>query len=251
MLKYRLWRLRQSFQSSSEKTLESKRVSIAVEHQSTRIINAIGYVILFLILLEYGFLVASSQIFQPSWAYNTAGQLIEQVWGLLLGFLLIFYRRDQDLIKPKEFKLLSFLSWFVLIVGISYFLVTPVIIGNAFRLHRGGKAQIVSQADLQNSQVQQYSQQLKQATPEQLNILLQEYQDAGNSDIASAQQLKPKLIDEAKQKQAKVKKELTSKFNRQTMTLVKTTVKWSIGAIVSGMCFVFVWKCTEWTRVRY
>lgn len=251
MLKYRLWRLRKSIQASSQTTLKFKRINIAVEQDSTHIINLVGYIILFLTLLDYGFLLASSQVFDPSWAYNTSGSLVENVWGFLLGFLLIFYRRDQDVIKPIEFKFLSFLSWFILLIGISYFLIVPVILGNSFRLHRANSAQVTSQVSLQNSQVEQYAQQLQQATPEQLNILLQRYQQTGDATAASAPQLKASLIDLVKQQQSAAKQELQTQLTQQKKSLLKTTTKWSIGAIVSGVCFILIWKHTKWTRMGY
>ena len=251
MLKYRLWRLRKSIQVNSRTTLNSKRINIAVEQKSTRIVNLVGYAILLLALLDYGFLLASFQIFDPTWAYNTAGRLVENVWGLLLGFLLIFYRRDQDVIKPIEFKFLSFLSWFILLIGISYFLIVPVILGNSFRLHRVNKAQVTSQVNLQNSQVEQYAQQIEQATPEQLNTLLQRYQQTGDATVASAPQLKTSLVNLAKQEQSKAKQELQTKLTQQKKSLLKSTTKWSIGAIISGVCFVLIWKHTKWTRMGY
>ncbi len=248
MLKYRLRRLRKSLQSNSRSDLSHKRINIIVEQRSTHIINLVGYVMLFLVLLDYGFLLASKQVFEPIFAYNTGGNLVENVWGLFLGFLLIFYRRDQDLIKPTEFRLLSFLSWFVLVIGISYFLIIPIIVGNAVRIHRVEQAQMMNQVDVQNSQVQQYSQQLNQAGPEQLDNLLQNYQQTTDIKVTSVQQLKSNLIDQAKQKQAAAKQELLTKFSQQKASLFKTTVKWSIGAIISGVCFILIWKHTNWTR---
>ena len=250
MLKYHLWKLRRSFQSTSRSTIEFRRVNIAVEQQSTRIINTTGYVILFLILLDYSFLLSSFQIFDPNWAFNTAGTITEQVWRFLLGFLFVFYRRDQDLVEPKESKLLYCLSWCALMIGIIYFLITPIIIGNAIRLDHKSQAEIVSQLNVQNNQVKQYSRQLEQATSEQLNNLFKNYQDASNKNVASMQQLKTTLIDEAKQQQAIVKQQLQTKLNQNKITLIKTSVKRSIGAVISGMCFIFVWKWTAWTRLK-
>ena len=250
MLKHRLRRLRKSFQSNSRSDLSHKRINIAVEQRSTRVINLVGYVMLFLVLLDDGFLLASKQVFEPGFAYNTGGNLVENVWGLLLGFLLIFYRRDQDLIKPIEFRLLSFLSWFVLVIGISYFLIIPIIVGNAVRIHRVEQAQMMNQVNVQNSQVQQYSQQLNQASPEQLDNLLQNYQQTTNIKVTSIQQLESNLIEQAKQKQAAAKQELLTKFSQQKASLFKTTVKWSIGAIISGVCFILIWRHTNWTRAR-
>ncbi|MCC0179386.1 hypothetical protein I4641_20710 [Waterburya agarophytonicola K14] len=252
MLKFRLWQLRKSIQSNSQTSLSSKRVNIAVEQKSTRIINLAGYVILFLVLLDRLFLLSSSQFFDPNWAYNTAGNLVDNVWGLLLGTLLIFYRRDQDLIKPIEYKFLSFLSWFILIIGISYFLITPIILGNAFRIYRTGQTQVISQVDLQKTQIQDYTQKLEGATPEQLNALLQNYQQQNSrAEVKTTEQLKIALVNQAKQTQLRNQTQLETTFNQQTKALIKSTTKWLIGAIISGVFFVLTWRYTAWTRVGY
>ena len=90
-------------------------------------------------------LLISPQIFEPNWTYNTAGKLVENVWGFLLCLSFIFYRRDQNIVKPKESFFLKIISWLILLIGISYFLITPVIVGNGFRIYRNSQAQTIAQ----------------------------------------------------------------------------------------------------------
>ena len=237
-------------QSSTPK--EPKLVNKNAEDKSTKIINLVGYILLLLAILDYAFLLLSANFFDASWAYNMAGNLVENVWAFLLGFLLIFYRRDQGIIRPKEFTFLSILSWFALMIGIGYFLITPVIIGNAFRINRSQQAQVTIRIKQQESQVQQYSQQLNEVSPEQLNNLWQNYQQqASKQDIASVEQFKENLLTEVKQKQETAKQQLQSRSSQQKLNLLKTTLKWSIGAIVSGISFILIWQYTKWTRAGY
>ena len=231
---------------------EPKLVNKNAEEKSSRIINLVGYVLLLLVTLDYAFLLISANFFEASWAYNMAGNLVENVWAFLLGFLLIFYRRDQGIIRPKEFTFLSILSWFALMIGIGYFLITPVIIGNAFRINRGQQAQVIMQIKQQESQVQQYNQQLNKVSPEQLNNLWQNYQQqTPEQNIASVEQFKENLLTEVKQKQETAKQQLQSRSSQQKLNLLKNTVKWSIGAIISGISFVLIWRYTKWTRAGY
>ncbi|WP_319421132.1 HpsJ-like protein, cyanoexosortase A-associated [Pleurocapsa sp. FMAR1] len=252
MLKYRLWRIKQSFVARTKTTLEYKRLNIQVERNSTKIINTVGYVIFAVVLLDYAFLLASAQFSDSDWVHSTAGGLVENGWGLLLGFLFIFYRRDQDIVKPKEFFLLKLISWLALVIGISYFLVAPLIIGNAFRINRNSKAQMIAQIDAANTQVEQYSTQLEKATPEQLASVLKNYQsNSPELEITNRQQLKENLLTQVQQKQNQAKKELQTQFTLQKKKLFKITVKWSMTAIMTGMCFILIWKYTTWARVGY
>ena len=252
MLKYHLRRLKQNFRKKPEKTPNLKRINEVVEQKSSQIINLVGYVLLFLAFLDYAILLFSANLFEPTWAYNTAGNLVENVWAFLLGFLLIFYRRDQDLIQPREFTFLSFLSWLALIIGIGYFLITPMIIGHSFRINRSQQAQVAIRIDQQKSQVEQYSQQLDGASQEQLNNLFQNYKKrAPDGEIDSPQQFKENLLTEIKQQQKTAQQKLQTRFSKQKGSLLKTTVKWSIGAIISGISFILIWRYTKWTRSGY
>ena len=251
MLKRRIRRIKKNFKPKTKATLQHRKLNITIERRSTRIINLVGYVILFLVLLDYGFLLISSQIFDPTWAYNTAGRLVENVWGILLALILVFYRRDQDIIKPKESFLLKLTSWLTLAVGIGYFLIAPIILGNGLRIHRGNYSQFVSQVDLQKTQVQQYSQQLQQANEGQLRSLLQRYtvgQNTSGITANSAEQIKSNILAEVEKQQVQAREQLQQEFNSKKTSLLGTTVKWSIGAIISGVCLVLIWRHTQWAR---
>ena len=252
MLKYRLWRIKKSFTSSSKQDLEYKRLSIQVEHQSTKIVNLVGYIVLTVVLINYAFLLVSPQLSNSNWVHSTAGNLIESGWGILLGFLFIFYRRDQDIVKPKEILFLKLISWLALLIGIGYFLLAPLIIGNAFRIHRASEAQVVSQVDAANSQVKLYSQQLDKATDRQLAAVLKNYRSkAPELKINSEQQLKETLSKQVKEKQQQTEKTLRKNLKMQQKGLFKTTAKWSMIATLTGMCLMLIWKYTAWARAKY
>jgi len=252
MLKYNLRRIKIFFRSKSSKTPKTaKLVNKNVEEKATKIINLVGYIILLLTLLDYVFLLFPFQLFEPNWAYNISGNLVENVWAFLLGFLLIFYRRDQELIRPREFTLLSLLSWLTLVIGIGYFLITPVIIGNAFRINRSQQAQAITRIKQQDFQAKQYSQQLNKASLEQINNLFQNYQKQNpEPKVTSAQQLKASLLTEVKQKQKIARRKLETQSSKKKNNLLKNTLKWSIGAIISGISFILIWKYTKWTRAE-
>lgn len=250
MIKFYWWRFRQNFKIKPKEEPVSKQVNAIVEQQSTKIINIVGYIILFLTLLDYVILFFDSELFNPIWGWEAAGKLVETAWGSLLGFLLIFYRRDRDFIKPKELTFLALLSWLALFMGILYFAIAPTIIGNAFRINRTQQAQITAQIDRQKEQVQQYTQQLDLAGEAQLNNLLQAYQQqAPELASTSSSQLKENLLTQARQQQQQNQKQLVNSFSKHQKKLVKTTLKWIIGAVVCGMTFILIWINTQWTRI--
>ena len=232
------------------KVKKTTTVNLIVEQNSSKIINSVGYAILFFTLLDYAFLFSYSNFFNPVWGWENAGRLVETSWAPLLGFLLIFYRRDQDEIKSGELSFLSFLSWLALFLAIVYFAIAPILIGNGFRIHRIHKAQLINQINQQKAQVQQYNQQLNQATNEKLNILLQNYRkQAPNTTIVSGQELKENIFTEIQEKQKTAQAQLQNGFNEKEQNLIKKTLKWLIGTIVSGLSFILIWNYTQWARV--
>ncbi|WP_036477432.1 HpsJ family protein [Myxosarcina sp. GI1] len=250
MLKFYWWRFRQHLKLKPQQVSSPKQVNAVVEQQSTKIINLVGYIILGLMLLDYITLFLNAKLFNPIWAWETSGKLVETVWGSLIGLILIFYRRDRDFIKPKELNFLALLSWLALFLGTVYFLITPILIGNAFRIERSQKAKFAIQISQQKERMQQYSRQLKSANEEQLNTLLRAYQQkTPELAITSPQQLKQNLLTQVRQQQQNSQKQLQKNFSKQRTELIETTFKWIIGAIISGIGFIMIWSHTQWTRV--
>ena len=255
MLKRRLnrkiKRAKRNLTSKTDVTLKYRKLNIDIERRSRKIINLVGYIILFLVFLDYGFLLASAQVFEPTWSYNTAGKLVENVWGLFLALVFIFYRCDQDIVKPKESLLLKIISWLSLAIAIGYFLITPVIVVNGFRVYRGNKAQITNQIDLQKTQVEQYTKQLHQANKEQLSGLLQQYateQSSFSINTDSSDEIKKNILAIVQKEQKQAQQQLETEFSQKKNNLVQKTIKWSIGASVSGICFGLIWRNTKWAR---
>ena len=125
-----------------------------------------------------------------------------------------------------------------------------LIVGHAFNINRSQQAQVNIQIAQQKSRVRQYSEQLDQLSEEQLNNLFQNYkQKAPDRDIASPQQFKENILTEVKQKQKTAQQTLETTISKQKGNLFKKTFKWSIGAIVSGISFILIWRHTKWTRV--
>ena len=126
-----------------------------------------------------------------------------------------------------------------------------MIVGHAFRINHKQQARVITQIDRQKSQVKQYSQQLDRVSQEQLNNLFQNYKKkTPDLEIASAQEFKENLLTEISQKQKQAQEELQTRSSKQKGNLLKTTFKWSIGAIISGMSFILIWRYTKWTRIK-
>lgn len=217
-----------------------------IEHQSYAFVSLVGYVIVGLIFFDYIHLLIPPQLFNPNWEIETIGRIIETIWILLLGFMLIFFRTQQRSIKLGELRILSFLSWATLIIAIACFLAAPLLISNAIRINQANKAQINAQLTSQNTRVEKVFTQINQASEQELSAVLKNNQN--QSSLDSTKEIKQQLIDVIQQKKHTASEQLNQSLRSKQVKLFKTTFKWVLGAIISGIAFVTVWRYTSWAR---
>lgn len=237
---------RKTASSKNYKKTKSISTNELIEAKSYDFVVLVGYVILGLIFLDYLNVLIPPQFFNPNWELESIGRIIETTWILLLGFMLVFFRTQQRSIKQQELKLLSFLSWLTLVVAICCFLAMPLLISDALRIHQTNKAQINAQLTSQNKQVEQVFSQIDRASAPEINALLKNNQLPSSSN--SVRDVKKQLVDVIKQKQEIATEQLKQSLKSKQTQLFKTTFKWALGAIISGVAFVTVWRYTSWTR---
>ena len=217
-----------------------------IEHKSYRFVALVGYVILGLMFFDYVHLLVPPQLLNPNWELETIGRIIESIWILLLGLMLIFFRPKQKSIKKGELRLLSFLSWMSLFVAICCFLATPLLISNAIRINQTNKAQINAQLTTQNIQVETLLTQVEKATDGQITAFLRSNQLPDNP--SSTVEAKEQLSSVIQERQDISSDRLQQRLKNQQVKLFKSTFKWAIGALILGVAFVSVWKYTGWSR---
>lgn len=217
-----------------------------IEQKSYYIIALVGYVILGLIFFDYIHLLFPPKFFNPSWEIETIGKIVETSWILLLGFMLVFYRTQQTSIKVGELRILSILSRFALFIAIGYFLFVPLLLSNAIRINQNNKNQFSAQLTNQSSKVEQVFSQINQASNQEISSLLNNGQIKGFS--GSNEAIKKQLIDIVQQRKQNANQKLQQSLRAKQIILFKSTFKWVIGTIVSGIAFVAVWRYTSWAR---
>jgi hypothetical protein len=121
-------------------------------------------------------------------------------------------------------------------------------IGNTLRLSNQSVAQISTLSKKQISQAEQLEKQLNQATPQQIDNFLK---SQGRSlDGKNPEEFKTQVLSQVSQakKQIKTQAEATQSF--RGLSLIKSSVKWNLGALVAGGLFISIWKGTRWARTN-
>ncbi|GAB4534782.1 MAG: hypothetical protein Tsb0014_21220 [Pleurocapsa sp.] len=209
-------------------------------------ISLSGYILLALTLIDYIFLIVPPRLFNPAWELNVIGHLIESVWAPILGFLLILFRMPDQKIYTGELKRLSIISKLALLVAIIYFLLIPLIISDTARIYRDRNHQFSSLITQQQTQLSKIEQQLGNLSDTQVT------QAFGKSSVVSPNDsgeiMREKLLKKFQLEQSNNRSKVAQNKRQSNVSLVKNSVKWGIGALLSGLFFVYIWSNSKWTR---
>lgn len=216
-----------------------------IEETTNRILHAIGYGLLLLALFDWVEILVPSNFMNPAWEFQTIGALVERVPVPLIGFALVFYGESQSRNK-WEIPVLKLLSWLTLLLTIIFFLMIPLGIINTVRLNKQSVAQINTTSTQQTSLAEQVEQQLSQATPEQIETFLK--RQGTTLDGKNPQQVKEELLSKVLQAKTQIKTQAKTNQSNQGFSLIKTSVKWNLGALVAAALFLSIWKGTRTLR---
>ena len=221
----------------------------AIEKDSYKFVHLLGYTILIFMAIDYVSLLITPKFLNPNWELETIGKIIETVYVTLLGFMLVFFRPKQQSIKRWEFKILSFLSWLTLFLGILCFLFAPLLISDSLRINSTNQTKIKLQLETQKQQFQGFNLQLDNLSNQQLdNLWANIHQTTDSKANVSPAEQKQQVVSKIKQQQQANRKQLQQKLKTNQRSLFKMTIKWFVGAIVAGVSFVSIWKYTQWAR---
>lgn len=220
--------------------------------RSATLLRWIGYGLLIFSIFDTIAIFIPPAFLDPVWEFQTIGQLVERVPVPLIGMVLVFYGEKNGR-KKWEIPLVKLLSWLTVLFAVIFFLLAPLGIVNTVRLNSRSNEQIDTEMQQRTEQIAQVKELLaKASTPAEMQDLISRLDTQGRApDIKNSQQLDEvrtqvsNLIAEAEktmQTQAK-----QAKSNRQ-ISLFKNSVKWNLGALVSGALYLLLFTGTAWAR---
>lgn len=226
-------------------------LSELVEERSRLLLCLVGYGLLLLAAFDYIHIIIPLRFTDPLWEFQTIGALVERAAIPLLGLMFVFYRH-QGYIGKLEKNILGFLSWISLLVGLLYLLMVPLGIADTWRIYNANEAQISAQLSQQRQQFEQLKGQLNQATTdEKLEQLIGSLTPGGRSpQIKNPEAFKDQLLAKISQAQQSIQVHADTVEATNTQALLKNSVKWNLGALVSGTLFILIWHLTNWARRR-
>lgn len=216
------------------------------------LIRFAGYALLVLALFDLISIFIPPRFTNPVWEFQMIGAVVEHVPVPLIGLVFVFYG-EANYRNKAEIHLLKFLSWASLLVGLLFLLLLPLGINNTWRINNQNNIQITNQYSQQLSQLLQVKEQLSKAkTNEEIYSVLTSLNRQGRSpEIKNPFQLKSRLMEEVAAAEKNVNAQAEAARANTRQELLKNSIKWNLGALVSGAVFIWSWQATRWARRRW
>lgn len=204
-------------------------------------------------LLMAGFDILQSLIplgfTNPLWEMSTMSSFVERVPIPILGFLLVFWGEDKER-RIWEEKFLKFLPWLCLILGTVFLLMLPLTIINTWRINQANTLQIEQKLQQEERQIRQLEGQVNQVNLEQLKAIASQLKTVGieiNND-----QPEPQLRENILAQITKAKNQMPDRAaalkNNQIFDLLKKSLKLFLGALISGVLYLQIWRSSSWVN---
>lgn len=207
-----------------------------------------GYGLLLFVLFDLIDTVFPPRFMNPVWEFQTIGAVVERVPLPLLGLVLVFYG-EANFRAKWEATVLKLLSRASLLVGVLFLLLIPLCVSNALRINGINNNTIATQSTQQMSQIRQLEEQLGKATANDLESLLARINAQGGSpDINNPQELKSRLLTEVNKTEKALNTQAKATRRDKRFGLLKSSLKWNLGALISGVLFIRIWQATHWAR---
>ena len=224
----------------------------AMGRQTFSLIRGFGYCSLLFFLLDFSTIVLPPKFTDPAWELNVYGQVVERVPLLLLSFPLIFLGEYSARAKWERIST-KIISWLSIAIAIIFLLAVPLGIVNTFRVQGLRQEELITNVARQNAPAQTVADRLTNAKTdaEVRNVLrlLNPQQQAAIARIAKPQEIKEQLLKDigSSISQNQAQSELVKR--RIITTLWKSSVKWTIVSLISGLFLLYVWNQSKWARV--
>ncbi len=232
--------------------VELQRYTTATLWKSLRVLNWIGYGFLILALFDYVALLVPANFTNPFWEFSFVGKVVEQVAAPLIGFGLVFLGGNAQRLKWERLTLKT-LSWLTLVVSFLYLPLIGLGISSAVRIDRQNSQQLTARVNQTTTQLRDTQNALQAATNvEQMESLLNRLDAQGRAPkIENNQELqtaKQQLGVFLSKREKGIKQQAKATQASQRQGLLKNSVKWNLGALVSAALFFSIWRGTAEIR---
>lgn len=219
------------------------------EWSSVSMFRLVGYSLLLFSLIDLVSVLLQAQLTAIPSIYQTLGTIVERFPLPLLSVMLIFSGEINSR-QAWERKPLRALSWASLVIGILFLLLVPSILVVSIQMSLQAEVEVNAQTDQQLTQLQKTETQISQATTQDLTYFLERLRQQSRTtpDIKDPQTLRERLLSDVTQSKQTLKNQAEITRSNQRKALLRDSTKWSFGALIAGITFIYLWRFSRWTR---
>ncbi|HIK38138.1 MAG: HpsJ family protein [Geminocystis sp.] len=219
--------------------------------RSIVIARIVGYGFLTLFILDLGAIIIPPKLGNPQWEFQVLGEVVERIAVAFISVCLIFLGGNY-LRKGWEYPLLKGISWLCAVMGLIFILTVPLGIANTFRIDREITSQINQQIQQQLNFVENTEKRLQSVKNKQeMLALIRELYNTNDTPPINTEgelaEVKSNLSQNIKAFRNQLNQSKLA-LRQQRKSLIKQSVKWNLGALISGVLFIIIWQMTSWTR---
>jgi hypothetical protein len=207
----------------------------------------IGYVFLILTFFDLIETFYPPSIKDPNWLIQVMGLLVERSFAPLIGIVLVFWGAAEYR-NMWEKPLVRLISWLTLLVSLLYMLLIPLGISAGLRIDKQNNEQAIAQYRQGTTQINEIKNQLNLASEKDLNTLLGTLKKQNQFQINSVDELRTKLPEQLDKALENLAGQTLSVQKQQRQKLLKSLIKWEIGALIIATAFLLSWRSTKWAR---
>ena len=210
---------------------------------SVAIFRLVGYGLLVLALLDLLTTLLPLRLMNPLWQFETMGAIVERVAVPLLGLVLVFFG-EEKFRSSFEQKFLKLLRWLCLLVGVLFFLLVPLGVVSTLQVKAVNDTQMNQQYSQQKARVERVEKQLNQIKDQDLENFIKS--QGRTLDGQSPQQARAQFLAKINKDKNQLENQFKQAKSNRRLTLLKNSAKWNLGALVSGVLFIYIWLLTRW-----
>jgi hypothetical protein len=203
-------------------------------------LRTVGYILLLLAIVDAVDSLIPPEFMNPSWEFATIGKFVERSPVSLIGLGLVFYRGKQFR-RRLERSLLKPICAVAIGVGILYCLTIPLTLGDGMRLQEQAVEQAGQAKSQQLTQLKTLEKSIQTASMAQLQRLATTIDAQKVLGLPTSEPaLRADLISRLQIVKDNTLQQSSAAAGKQQLTLRKTVAKWVIGALLSGIGFIYL-----------
>ncbi len=203
-------------------------------------LHLVGYTLLVLAFIDIANILIPPQFMDPAWELQAIGTLVERIPAPLIGFALIFYGGVAQRRKWEQWSLKP-LAIVAIVWGICFLLMIPLGIADSLRIHQKNTLQLTADASLQAVRLNQLELEVNKAPETDLRQLAQRLRlELPSSGASDPNPLRAEVLAQIDQSRSRGKAQLKAMAKEQQQALIKKTVRWLLGALISGFSLIYM-----------